>query len=135
MSLQSTLQDILQYKTHSLLILNKTEQQNSQHWIKLHKKCAKCCTIKITEKLNFLCVLVLLNRQRIKFISSVEYTSYQQRGSTKLVNINPFIKSATYLLCIFCCTFCCTICCTKCLHILLETLLYFSKKFCLHVTY
>ena len=31
-----------------------------------------CCTIKFIEKLNFLCVLILLNRGKIKFTSLVE---------------------------------------------------------------
>ena len=39
-----------------------------------------------------------------------------------LLNTNHFIKSATWLLCIFCCTLCCTFCCNfcwnKCLYIL-----------------
>ena len=39
-------------------------------------KCATCCTIKFIEKLNFLCVLILLNRQKINFTSSIKYSSY-----------------------------------------------------------
>ena len=39
-------------------------------------KCTTCCTIKFIEKLNFLCVLVLLSRRKIKFTFSVKYSSY-----------------------------------------------------------
>ena len=100
-------------------------------------KCITCCTIKFIENLNFACVL--LNRQKIKFTSSIKYSSYQQRHSTNLVNTNRFITCATQLLCTFSCTFCCTfwctICCTKPLYILLKIVFYFSMKFYVHVQY
>ena len=37
-------------------------------------KCT-CCTIKFIENLDFLCVLVLLNKRKIKFTSSAKYLS------------------------------------------------------------
>ena len=139
-SLQNVLQDLLQYEIYYPSPLDKTSQRNSQHCT---TKCTACCTIKSIENLNFLCVLVLLNRGKIKFTSSIMYSSYQQRHSTNQVNTNRFIKCATQLLCTFCCNFCCTfrctfcgtICCTKSLYILPKILLYFSMKFCLKVQY
>ena len=85
------------------LTINKTAQRNSQHCTKLHNEVHNVLHNKFIEKLNFLCVLVLLNSRKIKF------------PSTNLVNTNRFIKSATKLWCTFCCTFRCTICCTKCM--------------------
>ena len=54
------------------LDLNRTVQENHNTAktciTKCTTKCATCCTIK--------CVLVLLNRQKIKFSSSIEFSSY-----------------------------------------------------------
>ena len=58
-------------------------------------KCTMCCTIKCIGNLNFLCILVLLNRRKIKFTSSIKYSNYQHRHCTNLVNTNRFIKCAT----------------------------------------
>ena len=55
-------------------------------WIKMHNeihntaqnwtgKYTTCCTIEFIENLNFLCVLVLLNRQII-ITYSIKYSSY-----------------------------------------------------------
>ena len=57
-----------------------------QPYVKLHNKihntvqnwtakCTTCCTIEFIENLNFLCVLVLPNRWKIKFTSSIKYWS------------------------------------------------------------
>ena len=40
------------------------------------QKLVSCCTIKFIEKLIFLCFLILLNGRKIKFTSSIEYSSY-----------------------------------------------------------
>ena len=134
-ALQNVLQDLFQYDIYYPSPLNKTAQKYSRHCTKLHNKVHNVFHNKIIENLNFLFVLVLLNSRKIKFTSSVKYSSYQQRHSTNLVNRNRFTKCATQLLCTFCCNFCCTICCTKSLYILLKILLCFSMKFRLKVQY
>ena len=54
-------------------------------------KYTTCCTIRLIGNFIFLCVFVLLNRWKMNFISSVEYSSY----FTNFVNTNCFIKCAT----------------------------------------
>ena len=44
--------------TTKFTTLHKTAKQSAQ-------RAATCCTIKFIEKLNFLCVLVLLNRRKM----------------------------------------------------------------------
>ena len=90
----------LQYEIQSPLPLNITNEFHNTAQ-NCTTKCTTCSTIKFIEKLNFLCVLVLLNRQKIKFTSSIKYSSYQQRDSTNLVNINCFTKDATYYCALF----------------------------------
>ena len=95
-SLQNVPQDILQYDKH--LPLNKVH--NEIHTTEqictamCTTKCTTCCPIKCFESLDFLCVLVLLNRRKAKFASSINCSSYQQRHSD-LINTNCLIKSAT----------------------------------------
>ena len=77
--------EIFYYMKFILLPLNKTAQRNSQHSTKLHNKVhnvlhnlrvTRTCYIKFIKKLNSLCVLVLLNRQKIKSVSSIGYSGY-----------------------------------------------------------
>ena len=77
------IKDILKYEIYSTLPLNKTAQIHHTVQIctarcttKCTTKCTTCCTIKSIEELNFLCVLVLLNRRKIKFTSTIGYSSY-----------------------------------------------------------
>ena len=63
---------MLQYEIYSHLVSNETSQQNSKHSKQdSTRKCAACCTIKVIEKLMFLCDLILLNRQKVKSRSSL----------------------------------------------------------------
>ena len=96
-SLQNVPQDILQYDKH--LPLNKVHNEihtTAQICTTMcTTRCTTCCPIKCIKNLDFLCVLVLLNRRKAKFASSINCSSYQQRHSTDLINTNCFIKSAT----------------------------------------
>ena len=115
--------NILQYEIYSHLSLNKTDNEIYNTAQNCKAKCTRCCAIKFMVKLIFLSVLVLLDRRKIKFTSSIKCLSYQWRDSTNFINTNRL------------CTFCCIFCYTKCFYILLEFLLYFSLKFYLQVKY
>ena len=66
--------NMLQYKIYSPLLSDKAAQRNSQHCKKLQSKMHNA--IRFIWKLIFLCVLVLLHIRKIKFIFSIEYSSY-----------------------------------------------------------
>ena len=61
-----------------------------------------CCTIKFIEKLNFLCVLILLNRGKIKFTSLVEVmkraASCKYRQAVKTIQCEKSCSILTYIL-------------------------------------
>ena len=89
------------------------------------------------EKSIFLCILVLLKRQKIMYRPSMSIHAVNREipltWSTQIASSK--VQHNFTFCCTFCFSFCCTFCCNKCLYILLETLLYFSMKFCLKVKY
>ena len=68
--------NMLHYEISSSLSSNETAQANSQHCTKLHNEVHNLFYNKFYWKVDFLIVLILLNSRKIKFASSIEYSSY-----------------------------------------------------------